>query len=174
MTIFKKLNIVLFVICFLSTNLAADTAHFIDFSKVLNESTAGAKAQKFLKNKFVSDSKKYRNLEKKLLEEEREIIAKKKVLNKEEYQAKVGELRKKVAKLQKDKQKSLSDIAKLRASAKNQLLEKLKPILRTYMESRKIRLVIDKKEVLYGDQNLEITSDIISLLNKEVKELNLK
>ena len=42
------------------------------------------------------------------------------------------------------------------------------------MESRKIRLVIDKKEVLYGDQNLEITSDIISLLNKEVKDLNLK
>ena len=141
---------------------------------MLNESTAGSKAQKFLKNKFVSDSKKFRNLEKKLLEEEREVIAKKKVLNKEEYQAKVGELRKKVAKLQKDKQKSLSDIAKLRASAKNQLLEKLKPILRTYMESRKIRLVIDKKEVLYGDQNLEITSDIISLLNKEVKELNLK
>ena len=168
MTIFKKLNIVLFVICFISTNLAADSAHFIDFSKVLNESTAGSKAQKFLKNKFVSDSKKFRNLEKKLLEEEREVIAKKKVLNKEEYQAKVGELRKKVAKLQKDKQKSLSDIAK------NQLLEKLKPILRTYMESRKIRLVIDKKEVLYGDQNLEITSDIISLLNKEVKELNLK
>ena len=83
-------------------------------------------------------------------------------------------MRKKVAKLQKDKQKSLSDIAKLRASAKNQLLEKLKPILRTYMESRKIRLVIDKKEVLYGDQNLEITGDIISLLNKDVKELNLK
>ena len=82
MTIFKKLNIVLFVIFFLSTNLAADTAHFIDFSKVLNESTAGAKAQKFLKNKFISDSKKFRNLEKKLLEEEREVIAKKKVLNK--------------------------------------------------------------------------------------------
>ena len=82
MTIFKKLPIILFVTCFLSTNLAADSAHFIDFSKVLNESTAGAKAQKFLKNKFVSDSKKFRNLEKKLLEEEREIIAKKKVLNK--------------------------------------------------------------------------------------------
>ena len=64
MTIFKKLTIILFVICFLFTNLAADTAHFIDFSKVLNESTAGAKAQKFLKNKFVSDSKKFRNLEK--------------------------------------------------------------------------------------------------------------
>ena len=75
MTIFKKLTIVLFVICFLSTNLAADSAHFIDFSKVLNESTAGAKAQKFLKNKFVSDSK---NLEiRKTLEEEREIITKK-------------------------------------------------------------------------------------------------
>ena len=41
------------------------------------------------------------------------------------------------------------------------------------MEDNKIRLVIDKKNVLLGDSSLEITSQIIEILNKELKSLNL-
>ena len=42
------------------------------------------------------------------------------------------------------------------------------------MEDNKIRLVLDKKSILLGDQNLEITSQIIDILNKKVTSLNLK
>ena len=41
------------------------------------------------------------------------------------------------------------------------------------MADNKIRLVIDKKNVLLGDSSLEITSQIIEILNKELKSLNL-
>ena len=42
------------------------------------------------------------------------------------------------------------------------------------MEQNNIKLVIDKKTVLLGDSNLEITNQIIELLNKELKSLNIK
>ena len=42
------------------------------------------------------------------------------------------------------------------------------------MEKNKIRLVLDKKSILLGDTNLEITTQIIDILNKKVKSLNLK
>ena len=42
------------------------------------------------------------------------------------------------------------------------------------MEDNKIRIVLDKKSILLGDTNLEITSQVITILNKEVKSLNLK
>ena len=67
----------------------ADSSYYIDFSKVLNESKAGKQAQDFLKNKFESESKKFAEKEKKLRKEESEIIAQKKLINKEEYQKKV-------------------------------------------------------------------------------------
>ena len=41
-------------------NLQAETPHFIDFTKVLNESTAGAEAQNILKNKLDKSVKKFR------------------------------------------------------------------------------------------------------------------
>ena len=42
------------------------------------------------------------------------------------------------------------------------------------MEKNNIRLVMDKKSILLGDTNLEITSKIIDILNKDLKTLNLK
>ena len=37
---------------FITTNLYADLPHYIDFKFILNESSAGKKAQDHLKNKF--------------------------------------------------------------------------------------------------------------------------
>ena len=45
----KFLTTLIFTSILIFTNLSADSTHFIDFSKVLNESDAGKKAQVFLK-----------------------------------------------------------------------------------------------------------------------------
>ena len=47
-----KKSILILSFIFLITNLNADTPHFIDFTKVLNESSAGKKAQESLKKKI--------------------------------------------------------------------------------------------------------------------------
>lgn len=165
------------VVFFLSINLKnlhADTPHFIDFTKVLNQSSAGAEAQNFLKSKLNKSVKKFQKLETDLKKEEKDIINKKKLVTNEEYQKQVQALRAKASKLQKDKQKEFNDIAKLRNTAKEKLLKALNPLIKSYMEENKIRLVLDKKSILLGDTNLEITSKIIEILNKDLKTLNLK
>ena len=42
------------------------------------------------------------------------------------------------------------------------------------MNEKKIRMVIDKKSLLLADENLNITKDIINLLNKKLKSIDLK
>ena len=76
--------------------------------------------------------------------------------------------------MQKQKQNSFQNIAKLRNESKEKLLAALKPLIKNYMEKNNIKLVIDKKTVLLGDKNLEITNQIIDTLNKELKSLNIK
>ena len=41
------------------------------------------------------------------------------------------------------------------------------------MKEKKIRMVIDKKNLLLADQNLDITKDIFGLLNKKLKSINI-
>ena len=109
---------------------------------------------------------KFRNLK-----EEREIISKKKLIKKKSIR-KSWRLKKKVSDLQKNRQKSLNEIAKMRNKAR-EVLKTLNPILKKYMEDNNIRLVLDKKTVLLGDNKLDITDQIIKLLNKELKSLSI-
>ena len=151
----------------------ADNTYFIDFTKVLNQSKAGADAQQKLKKKFESESKKFSKEEENLKKLENELISEKKILSNEEYLKKVEELRKKVAKLQTDKQVSLNEIAKSRAAARQELLKNINPIIKTYMEENSIRLIVDKQSVILGDSTLEITEKIIDIVNQKLNTINI-
>jgi Skp family chaperone for outer membrane proteins len=169
----KLLLTTVLLLAFLTNNSYATTA-FIDFKKVLNTSTAGAEAQKILQKKIESQANKFNKEEKEIRKEETQIISQKKLISGEEYKKKVQLLRARAAKMQKNRQTELSKIAKTRDDAKVQLLKKLNPIISSYMKEKKIRIVLDKKAVLLGDVNLDITSTIIKLLNKDLKSLNIK
>ena len=126
-----------------------------------------------MQEKFKSESSKVDKLTKDIRKEESEIINQKKVLSPEEYQKKVKALRKKVADLQKSKQNSFNSISKSRNDAKKELLRAVNPILKKYMEDNKIRLILDKETVVLGDSTLEITDQIIAILNKELPSVKI-
>ncbi len=168
----KKIFIILALLTY-QTNLFSDVPHFIDFKYILNQSDAGKKAQKTLKQNLDNGIKKLKEKEKNLQSEEKKIIEQKKIINPDEYKKKVNELRKKVSNLQKERNKILNDIAVKRSKARNELLKNLNPIIKNYMQEKKIRIVLDKKNILLADENLDITKEIMVLLNKQIKTLKL-
>tara|TARA_B100000902_G_scaffold352943_1_gene364030 strand:+ start:1113 stop:1640 length:528 start_codon:yes stop_codon:yes gene_type:complete len=171
--IYKIIILFFLFTSFFEKNVLANDVYFIDYSKVMNESTAGKKAQKTLKDLLTSSNKKFNDTAKKLKEEENKIISQKNVLTKEDYRKKADALRKKVFELNKQREKSLKDVAGKRKKAGDEMLKNLNPILGKYMEENNITLVIDKKNVLMGNKKFEITSQIIEILNKDLKSINL-
>ena len=153
--------------------LNAQTPSYLDFKFILNESIAGKKAQKYLKNKLEKGFNQLREKEKSIQEEEKKIIDQKKIIKPEEYKKKVESLRSKVSNLQTERKKLLEDVTKQRSKARNELLKNLNPIIKDYMKEKSIRMVVDKKSLLLADQNLDITNDIIEILNKKLKNINL-
>ena len=172
----KYIKIILtsIIITFSSQNiLFADTPFFLDFKFILNESDAGKKAQTYLKNKLEKGIKSIQDKEKKILEEEKKLIQQKKVLAQEEYVKKVKELRTKVSSLQKERNNLMQSVAKQRSKAKNELLKALNPIVKEYMMEKKIRMIMNKKDILLADEKLNITSDIMKLINNKLKSIKL-
>lgn len=169
--IFNLLVILLFV-SISNQPLKADT-YYLDFKYILNESDAGKKANKTLQNQFDQGVKTLKDKEKKLQKEEKDIIQQKKLLSPEEYKKKITTLRTKVSSLQKERNSILESVSKKRRNARNQLLGALNPIVKDFMAEKNIKLVLDKKSILLGDENLDITKDIMVLLNKKMKSINL-
>ena len=173
----KKNKLFIFIIVFfLSINFSvkADIPYFLDFKYVLNNSEAGKKAQSFLQNKLTKGLENLKKKEKEIQNNEKKIIQQKKVLSAEDYKKQVNELRSSVSSLQKERNDLLETVSKQRTSARNELLKALNPIIKDYMNEKKIRMVIDKKSLLLADENLDITKEITSRLNKKLKSIKLK
>jgi len=169
-TIFLSSIILLFMVF---EPVKSDIPYYIDFKYILNNSKAGKKAQDFLKKKLETGIKNLKKSENKIQEQEKKIIQQKKVLSPEEYKKKVTELRKKVSSLQQERSKLLDGVANQRAKARNELLQALNPIIKDYMNEKKIRMVIDKKSLLLADENLDITKEIIERLNQKLSSIKL-
>ena len=174
MKYFVKFVVVTFFYLVCTNVFAEHKIAFIDMKFILNNSSAGKGAQDFLKKTFEKNQKKLADQENKLKKDENDLISKKATLSKEDYKKKSDELRKKVLLYQTERKSSLENLAKQRAEAKKILLEKIDPILLAYVKENGISLVIDKKDVVLGNNDLNITNIIIEKLNKDLPSLNLK
>ena len=81
----KLLKLTITFIFLLTANtLKAEVPYILNFNFVLNESTAGKKAQTFLRNKLETGLKKLKDKEAKIQDEEKKIINQKKLISAEE------------------------------------------------------------------------------------------
>ena len=146
----------------------------IDMKYILNNSKAGKGAQDFLLKSFKDNQNQFKDKEKALKEEENDLLKKRNILSKEDYTKKANELRKQVIDYQSNRQSSLDKIAQQRSESKNKLMKEISPILDAYMKENSISLVFDKKDMLGGKPELDVTDIIIERLNKKLPSLNLK
>ena len=169
-----KFFVVTFLLVLCTYASAEQKVAYLDMKFVLNNSKAGKGAQDFLQKSFKENQKKFIDQENTLKKQENDLLEKKAILSKNEYQGKTDELRKKVIDYQSQRRASLDKITNQRAVARQDLLKKLDPIIISYIEENGISLVIDKKNIIMGNTDLDITNIIIEKLNKELPSLSLK
>ena len=173
-----KYSVRFFVVTFLLLVCTYATAEqkvvYLDMKFILNNSKAGKGAQDFLQKTFKDNQKKFSDMENEFKKEEAALLSKKTDLSNEVYQKRSDELRKKVFEYQSERRTSLEKITRQRAEARQKLMEKMDPIVNTYMKENEVSLVIDKKNVFAGRFDLDITEVVVEKLNKELPSLNLK
>ncbi len=174
MKYFVKLFVITFFLIVSIPAMAEQKIVVLDMNFVLNQSKAGKGAQDFLKETFNNNAKKFSDLEKALKKEESDLLSKKNILSKEDYTKKSDTLRKKVIDYQSQRRASLDKIATQRAESKKILLQKISPIVDSYIKENNISIVIDKKNMIGGLNEYDITKVIVEKLNKELPSLNLK
>ena len=169
-----KFFVVTFFFIISTHTFAEQKVVVLDMKYVLNNSKAGKGAQDFLKKSFNNNAKKYSDMEKALKREESDLLEKKNILSREEYTKKSDALRKTVIDYQSQRRASLDKIATQRAESKETLLQKIEPIVDAYIKENNISIVMDKKNMIGGLTEYDITQVIVEKLDKELPSLNLK
>ena len=139
----------------------------------MQESIAGKSVIAKIKKKREASISQFKKTEKDIFEKEKKLISQKNILSNEEFEKKLKDLRNDISNYQKDRNKALSDIRQSRVKASTNLIKKIAPILEAYSKEKSIRIIIQKKQIVMGNKEDDITKDILELVNKKIKSVKI-
>ena len=175
MKLFKKFFFIIFILLLSANNLKAeDKVAYLDIDFILTNTLAGKMLLKNLKkeeaikvNKFKADDEKFKNDEKK-------ILAKKKLISNEEIKKEMKALQIKFQEYKKIKNKEIENLKKKRNTNIINFLNSINPIIEKYMAENSIYMLMDKKNVFIANNNYDITKKLIVLIDNQIKTFEIK
>jgi outer membrane protein len=141
--------------------------------KIMLQSKAGksitVELEKLHKNNITTFKQKEEELKKK----EKSIVSQKNVLSNEEFEKKINLLREEANEYRIQRRDLINSLTEKRVEAQNKLIKTLNPILADYSKKNSISMIIQKKNIIIGKSELEITGDILEILDKSLKTIDL-
>ena len=142
---------------------------YIDMSYILSNSIKGKSILDELESKNKKNIKELESKEKILKDLEKNISNQRNILSKEEFEKKVNELKGKVIIFRKDKDKLVQEFNDLKNNAIQNFMKNVEPLVSDYMKKNSINIVLAKKDVIIGKKNLDITNEILEIVDKNIK-----
>ena len=170
----KKYKLLFFFLLFYTNSAADDKFFYLDVNFLLSESEAGKYINNELQKINNKNIEEFQKIENSIKSEEENLLKQKNILKEEEFNAKVNKLREKYKSYQELKKTKNKDLKKIRDSAGNEILKIINDILSEYSKKNKISLIIEKKNIIIGKTELDITKNVLDLLNAKIKKVELK
>ena len=166
-------NLVFITIFFLNFNLlkANELISYVDMDLLMNSSEAGKSITSQLTAIHKKTTSELKEIEEKLKKEESNLIKQKNVISNEEFEKKLSLLRNKASDYQKQRKKFNDSINKKRLDATSELISLIQPILAEYANNNSISIIFQKKNIIIGKTELDITEDILKILNENHKKI---
>ena len=170
MKFLKKLSFI-FLFFFLNVTLAnsSEPIAYIDMDFIIKNSEIGKKTLdsiNILNDKNINELK---EKEKILKDLESEIISKKNIMSKENFDKEVLLFKNKANKFKEDQIKMTEDFNEYKKKELDGILSKISPIINAYIEKKSVKILLDSKNILIGRSNLNLTNEVIKEINEKIK-----
>ena len=165
----KKNNFILgILISFLMFNIsyADEKIAFIDLNYVYSNSKIGKKIIKEIENKKRNIDKDFKDFQTKLENEKKNLINQKNVLAEEEFKKKLLSLENNLKKYNEIISKKNKELIDYQNKTKNDFTNTLRSTLQDYAKENSISLILSKDQILIGIKTLDVTKDILELVNR--------
>jgi len=176
MNLVKNLKIIVasfFVILLFTQSKAEVKMVFVEMDTLMNQSLAGKSLKQQL-DKIGKDNKKnFDDSRKKLTLKKDKINSQKNILSEEEFEKKVVALNKEFKNFQNSVNKKVLLLRSKRDKAMEKILAELTIILTEYSKKNELSFIIDQKNIIIGRADLNITKEILKLLNSKLKKVPL-
>ncbi len=139
---------------------------YINLKKVLDKYEKVADGEEQL----LKQAEKKNTEREKLVKEIKSLREKIDLLEDKKKQKKQQELEEKVKKLQDFTYETRTDLRQKRDEKFRDIMKEIKDVIEEYGQSRNYNIIIDDTFLLYKDDNLDVTDEVIKILNQRYKK----
>ena len=147
----------------------ANEVVYIDMSYILSNSNHGKSILDELEKKNKNNIKELKLKETIIKDLEKNISNQRNILSKNEFQKKINDLKTKVKVFRNDKDKLVKEFNNLKNNEINNFMKIVEPLVSEYIKKNSINIVLDKKNVIIGKKDLDITYEILEIVNRNIK-----
>ena len=170
---FKLFLLSLLFFAISNSGIAETKIAFIDVQYIMENSLAGQSLKKQLENNHKKNLKDFKTKEEDLKKKEQEILKKKNILSKDDFQKEITALRNSAKEYNTERNEKINSLTKKRLELMEKILKVLSPILTKYSKERNISIVMDKKYIIVGKTELNLTEEVLKLLDNEIKKISV-
>ena len=145
---------------------------YVDADMIINNSKAGEKFFSEINLLIQKKKKEFDKIESDLKSKENEILKQKNILSEEDLNNRIKELRAKINDFNNQRKQFNNQINNKRLKGSKDLVKSLHQILADYASENQLSLILQKKNIIIGKTNLDITKSIMEIFNKKVKNVN--
>ena len=168
----KNLIKILLIYFFLfSVSYSAEKIAFVDIDFIINSSEIGKKLNQNFNEKIKKEDDRLKQKEKDLKSKEDKILNQKNVLSEDELNKLLADFKKEISNFQQERISINNKFRNQKLKETNSLVTSLNNILANYAEKNSISLIIQKKNIVIGKSELDITKDVLNIFNSEVKSI---
>ena len=153
----------------ISQAYSSEPIAYIDMDFIIKNSEIGKKTLNSINNLNEKNLNELKNNEKILKDLENDIISKKNIISKEEFDKEVLFFKEKANKFKEDQSKMVEDFNNYKKKEFDGIISKISPIINAYMEKKSVKILLDSKNILIGRSNLNLTNEVIKEINEKIK-----
>ena len=165
----KLLLFLIFIFLKSTTFVNATNVVYIDMNHIISNSIHGKLILSELEIKNKANIKVLENKEEILKNLEKSIASQKNILSKNELDKKINDLKSKILVFRNDKDKLSKEFNELKNKKISIFMKNIQPLISDYIEKNSINIVLNKKDVIIGIKDHDITFKILEIVNKNIK-----
>ncbi len=162
---------IIFLFLLIEVSSANENIRFININYIVNNSEAGKTLNKIIENKSEKITSELNDLGKKIENKKNKIISQKNILKKDEYEKLVKTFDEEVKKYNNIRKKKNEDFNKFRINSQKKIIETLNPIITAFLKKESIQILLQKDKIIFGDEKLDITEEILKIFNDKHKKI---
>ena len=164
----KYLIVLIFFFFNLTTIAYPNNIVYIDMNYILSNSNYGKSIFNELENINKTNIKELEAKEKILKDLEKKITKQKNILSKEDLEKKINDLKKKIVVFNKNKDELSKEFNVYKNKQITDFMKNIEPLVSDYIKKNSITIVLDKKNVIIGEKDFDITLKILEIVDKNI------